>query len=158
MTIESLQGLSTLVLILSGANERLIEAIKNFGAKKLARVPSPNADEDDTTEDRKRQFWVQLLSVALATSIAAWVGDGRPWHWFFTYQVKTGTGNDTLSVTALMLGLLTSGGSAFWNSILDFTREAARLRERKVETLRLLNKSTSAGVALVSNQSVQLKV
>src|SRR5258708_7124435 len=124
---QMLQSLATLVLALSAANERLVEAIKNLvpwlAEEKLA------GGMVDPNKDRWRQLAVQVTSIVLATGVAAWAVKGNPFDWGTIYTI--GTGKDQLNVPAWLLGLLTSGGSAFWNSMLDFARAAGKLREKK---------------------------
>lgn len=159
-SIQSLQGLSTLVLALSAANERLIEAIKNLLAPWLAKEKTTDGATVDPVKDRWRQLAVQVTSFLLATCVAAWIATNNPFAWGAIYKVKAGD-TDVLQVSALMLGLLTCGGSAFWNSMLDFTRAAAKLREQKTDTVRLLNDRTTSppgAAAALTTPAILLKV
>jgi hypothetical protein len=152
MTIESLQSLATLVLLLSAATERLVEACKNL-VPWLASPP-PGVDGAPTPPpDRKRQLVVQLVTVGIATLIAAWVA-AEPGEPFGAY-LSIGTGSDTATgsgttppvnpaknvrqIHVVVLALMTSGGSAFWNGILDFARAAAKLRGVKTALTQSVN-------------------
>ena len=137
MTIDSLQTLATMVLALSAANERLIEALKNLFAPFLAKKQITGNEASDPAGDRRRQLAVQILSVLGALCTAAWIAGGRPWSW--GSSLPLGAAADAPRVPVVLLGLLTSGGSAFWNSVLDFTRGAAQLRKEKADIARRVN-------------------
>ena len=51
---------------------------------------------------------------------------------------------DAFTVPTFVLALLTSGGAAFWNSILDFTKAAKQIKEERLSTMRISNLRMSA--------------
>ncbi len=102
--MEQLLSIVTLLIALSVASERLVEIIKNA-------IPWLNLKRSDSTREGWRKAALQALAVAagIATAFLAGpaIGDivSGPWH----------------TVSGLLaLGLLASGGSGLWNSVLTY--------------------------------------
>lgn len=102
--MESLTNFVTLLLALSIASERLVEIIKNA-------IPWLNHKNSDPKREGWRKSILQGMAL-VAGILTAWLagpalGDQVAGVW------KTTPG-------LLALGLLTSGGSGMWNSLLSY--------------------------------------
>ena len=102
--MENLLSLVTLLIALSVASERLVEIIKNA-------VPWLNQKKEDTREEGWRKSILQALAViaGIVTAILAEPAIGG---------IVTGPWNTFTGIIAL--GLLASGGSGLWNSVLTY--------------------------------------
>ncbi len=106
MNVSNIVAIVTLILALSVASERLVEIIKGF---------VPKLDKKNTTDDKaeaRRCSYIQILAVFSGILTAFLASDYLP-----TEIVGTTSGKD-LSIVGL--GLLASGGSGFWNSMLTY--------------------------------------
>ena len=101
MNITDLTSIISLLIALSVASERLVEITKGF-------VPWLNQQNSNPSIEDCRKAIVQFLAVA-AGIITAWLAS--PFSPDFVPHDLTGK---------LALGLLVSGGSGFWNSILTY--------------------------------------
>lgn len=106
----------SLLVALSIASERLVDIVKGL-------VPWLNQERPNATQEGWRKATLQALAV-IAGITTAWLSSaaipknvGIPENW-------TGT---------LALGLLASGGSGFWNSILSYVTKARDLKAAKAE-------------------------
>ena len=120
MDTTNLTAIISLLVALSVASERLVEIIKGL-------FPVINQENPDPKKEGWRKTFLQFL--ALAAGIAtAWfaspVVPGNLLHGF--------SGN-------LVLGLLASGGSGFWNSILTYANKAKELKAAQAESVKLEN-------------------
>ena len=114
MDIEKLTGLVTLLIALSVASERLVEILKGV-------IPFLGQEftDDAKKEGRSRsalQFLAVLAGVVTALLAKPVLGDAIPQ----AMQNPTGV---------LALGLLASGGSGFWNSILGYFMQVKELKK-----------------------------
>jgi len=115
-TLQSLPSVITLLIALSVAGERLVEIIKGM-------VPWLERDKQNPSEEARRRAALQLMAVGAGIGIAALA-------WPIAREVLPANQN---AVTApLALGLLSSGGSGFWHSILGYV---VNLKDLKGATL-----------------------
>lgn len=105
-----------LLIALSIASERLVEIIKGLSQ-------FLDKQHDDETKERRRRAALQVLAVA-AGIVTAFLA--RP---VIPQEIVPAT--STLSILAL--GLLASGGSGFWNSVLTYLLEVKNLKELTVK-------------------------
>ena len=110
---NSITNAVSLLAALSVATERVVEIIK--GA-----IPPLNRESTNPTEEGFRQVVLHLLA-ALSGFFSAWMAGATmpgvlPPSW-------TGFGGYTI------IGLLVSGGSGFWNSILSYLKATKDLQE-----------------------------
>lgn len=152
MTLSILQSLAVVMIALSAANERLVEIIKSTFPTWLAAPPVTNPPAlIDGRREMRRQRRVQLLSILCAWIVAAFVLYSQSsWKGAF-YQClwspfPISSGTDTFTVPTYVLALLTSGGAAFWNSILDFTKAAKQIKEQRLFAIRLNNDARLAAL------------
>jgi hypothetical protein len=98
-----LTAIVTLILALSVASERLVEIIK--GA-----FPKLDQRKTDEAQETRRRTFLQILAV----------GSGVLTAWLASVYLPAEIVTPTEPLKILGLGLLASGGSGFWNSILDY--------------------------------------
>src|SRR6266513_1224062 len=117
MDTTKLTTVISLLIALSIASERLVDIIKGL-------VPWLNQQRRKPTEEGWRKSALQILAV-ISGITTAWLasaanpkGVGMPVDW-------TGT---------LALGLLASGGSGFWNSILTYVTKAKDVKAAEAES------------------------
>jgi len=103
MNTADITSTVTLILALSVASERLVEIIKGI-------FPSLDKKSDIPEEETKRRAYLQALAV----------GSGLVTAWLASYYLSLDIVKPTELLKVLGLGLLASGGSGFWNSILDY--------------------------------------
>jgi hypothetical protein len=115
--LNLLYALVTLLVALSLASERLVEIIKGM-------VPFLNTENPDAQKERLRRLVLHLLAVAagmLTAYLAKPVISDAP-------AFKEVIGNSGLG-QVWALGLLASGGSSFWNSILSYLLKVKNIKE-----------------------------
>jgi hypothetical protein len=121
MPIDYLTTLLTVVLAVSLAGERLVTYVKTM-IPWLAEEQKTEAKEVDLTRDRNRRVIVLLLALAASWLAASFLVE-EAWTVAALWgKVPIASSNATIPVP--LLGLLASGGSAFWNNILGFTKAA----------------------------------
>lgn len=139
--LSSLAALLALLITLSLAAERLVGFIKN-----LPYVgPWLQADNPNPDLDGLRRVVLQVLAVG-AGMLTAWLAAG-------VLPVIKGTfvnGPDTLARSLWLLGLLASGGSGFWTSILGYVSSIKDIKKTEAIGARV---QTAANVAAIANGS-----
>jgi O-antigen/teichoic acid export membrane protein len=114
MDMVKLTAVVGLLVALSVASERLVEIIKGL-------IPFLNKENPYPDKERIRRVALQCLAVAagIATAFLA-----RP-----TIPVDLIPANTTDVWPVIALGLLASGGSGFWNSVLTYVTSVKDLKE-----------------------------
>jgi hypothetical protein len=105
--LDNLTQFVTILLALSIASERVVEIVKNLSGFLRNKNPSPRLEG-------LRVAAVHMLAV-VSGWLTAWLA--LPWLRLQAPEVA-GQGDGLLLV--LGLGLLASGGSGLWNSVLDY--------------------------------------
>lgn len=153
MEVDKLISIVTLLITLSVASERLVEIIKGFypSLNAPAITDDPKVDTPvDSVAEAKRKSKVSLLAVGCGI-ITAWIaspilaGIFRDLFSNSGCQIFGGFLNDlgkwlpcgfNLSVNGFLLttalGLLASGGSSLWNSILEYLLKIKDLKKVEV--------------------------
>jgi len=112
MDLSALATVISVLIVLSIASERLVEIIKGF-------IPYLDKKNDDQKKEGKRKAYLHIIAIfaGILTAFLAkkTLGNSVPESW-----------NTTTGILAL--GLLASGGSGFWNSILDYVNEVKKLK------------------------------
>jgi hypothetical protein len=110
MSLQSLPAVITLLIALSVATERAVEIVKSL-------IPWLDTINPTPAIEGRRRATIQALAVVFGVVIA-----------YFTWPViaevirTPGEATPPMDVaTVLALGLLASGGSGFWNSLLSYT-------------------------------------
>jgi hypothetical protein len=111
MTTVDLTATVTLILALSVASERLVEIVK--GAV-------PWLDKEWEKHESFRRVLLHVLAVIAGVVTAALSAP---------YLPQTLTGPASGGVSLLGLGLLASGGSGFWNSVLAYMSSLKNLKK-----------------------------
>jgi tellurite resistance protein TehA-like permease len=109
MPINSLPAVLTLLVALSVATERAVEILKSL-------VPWLDTVRPEPASEGRRRATIQALAVVFGVIIAYF-------SWPIIAQVVAQPQPKTPAPdisTILALGLLSSGGSGFWNSILGY--------------------------------------
>lgn len=120
MNTTVLVSIVGLLVALSVASERLVEIIKGSW-------PYLSTEKSDPAAEGRRQAGLQLLAVlaGIATAFLA-----RP-------AIPDALLPTTNTWAIIALGLLASGGSGFWNSILSYVLEVKNLKESIARDKRL---------------------
>ena len=104
MDAAKLTAIVTLILALSVASERLVEIIKGF-------IPAlDKAITNDEAAEARRRSYLQILAV-LSGILTAFLAQD---------YIPNAISDSLKSWSIIGLGLLASGGSGFWNSILTY--------------------------------------
>jgi hypothetical protein len=111
--------LAGIVLAVSIASERLVEIIKGF-------VPWLNEQRPMPYEEGKRKAVLQLLAVLAGIGTAYAGGD----------YIGQGFGEANRYWAIPLVGLLASGGSGLWNSILSYFVQAKDLKKAEAKEAR----------------------
>jgi hypothetical protein len=111
-----LSAIISTLIVLSIASERLVEIVKGF-------IPALDKETNNPRKESRRKAYLQMLAVIAGIFTAflarAALGTSVPEAW-----------NTTTGVFAL--GLLASGGSGLWNSVLGYANEVKKLKKDEV--------------------------
>ena len=117
MDLNNLSAIVAVIVALSIASERLVEIIKGL-------LPFLNKENTtDPTKEGWRRAALHVLAVA-AGIVTAWLAQPI---------IPTKAGALSSDLSFLPLGLLASGGSGFWNSILTYFLKIKDIKELEVE-------------------------
>ena len=111
MNTNPFVNLATTMLALSVALERIVEILKGWFSNSFLF-----ATQSDTKSEMKRVAWLHVFSGALG-AVVAWVS-----HTNVLDGMWKGPDDPPLALQCTIAGLLASGGSAFWNHILDILK------------------------------------
>ena len=122
MDLNNISSIVALLAALSVASERLVEIIKGL-------IPPLNKENPDPAAEGRRQTMLHVLAI-IAGMVTAWLAST-------TTAVKSVIPDTHLAW--IVVGLLASGGSGFWNSIQGYVNKAkdvkkAEAEAKKVET------------------------
>ncbi len=117
-----------LLVALSIASERLVEIIK--GA-----VPPLNQENPDPAKEGRRKAALQFLAV-LAGIVTTWLA----WPAIDSMEGLKLPANRVMGILAL--GLLASGGSGFWNSVLTYVTQVKDIKEEELKQKKLQTSAT----------------
>ncbi len=117
MDTTKLTTVISLLIALSIASERLVDIIKGL-------VPWLNQQRRKPAEEGWRKAALQILAVIAGITTA----------WLASAAIPKGVGIPDDWTGTLALGLLASGGSGFWNSILTYVANAKDLKAAEAET------------------------
>ena len=123
MDATNLTAIVSVILALSIASERLVEIIKGF-------IPSLDKQDSDPKAEGRRRSYLQILAVLSGVLTAFLAKD----------YIPPEIAKPTESWAILGLGLLASGGSGFWNSVLTYVTKTKDLK--KLEAVVAAKKAT----------------
>lgn len=134
LDVNTLSSLVNLIIVLSIASERFVEIIKGL-------VPWLNQEHADATTEGYRRASLQFLAV-VAGIVTAYLARG-----IIPPDVMGASGN----LPVLALGLLASGGSGFWNSVLTYVTKVKDVKSlqakmQKTEVQRAEAERAASGV------------
>jgi drug/metabolite transporter (DMT)-like permease len=121
-----------LLVSLSIASERLVEIIKGL-------IPALNRENPDATREARRKAALQFLAVlsGIITACLAWPA-------ISSIKELQALAHPVWGVLAL--GLLASGGSGFWNSMLTYVTQMKDIKQTEARDRKAdLNRKISAG-------------
>ncbi|HEY0022363.1 MAG TPA: hypothetical protein VGB24_05615 [Longimicrobium sp.] len=110
------------LLTISLASERMVTILKTV-VPALAEQGDPNS----AWNQRVRPLIIQAFTFAFCCATAAMV-EGPATNWFTGSVTLT----DDVKLPVLVVGLLASGGSAFWNNFLGYTKAVKDLKKEAV--------------------------
>jgi hypothetical protein len=116
MDMSKLTTVVSLLIALSIASERLVEIVKGFW-------PALDQQNSDPTKEGRRRAVLQLLAVLAGIATAFLTGPMIPTE---VYDATTPLGT-------LALGLLASGGSGLWNSVLTYVTKVKDVKKLEAE-------------------------
>jgi hypothetical protein len=114
-----LVAIVSLILALSIASERLVEIVKGT-------IPFLSAENADPRKEGIRRSLLQALAVVAGVVTSFLARDYVP------YELSEPAGTWAI----LGLGLLASGGSGFWNSILTYVSQVKDLKELETAAMK----------------------
>jgi len=129
MDTSSLTEITGLLIALSVASERLVEIIKGL-------VPFLNNESPNPTVESLRRVSLQVLAVGAGMATAFVARPAIP----ETLIPRSATGDWPV----LALGLLASGGSGFWNSLLSYLQQAKNAKELLVREMKGMKQTSLA--------------
>jgi hypothetical protein len=116
MDATKLTAIVGVILALSIASERLVEIIKGF-------IPVLEKQDTDPKAEGRRRSYLQILAVFSGVLTAFLARDYIPLE----------IAKPTESWSILGLGLLASGGSGFWNSVLTYVTKAKDIKKAQAD-------------------------
>lgn len=119
--MQTLTSFLTALVALSVGVERVVEVLKGF-VSWLRQDPDPSVDPDGRRAARRRAV-LQILAALIGTGTALAIGPER----FFPGLTEPGDWRRW--AVAVLLGVMASGGSAFWNHALDVLDAVKKTRE-----------------------------
>ena len=127
--MNSLSQIVALLIILSVAAERLVEIIKNLLPSDWLSKENPNPQKEEW-----RKFSLQLLAVGagMLTAFLAKALGALP-----KIEGTAIQGIDTKIFGLILLGLLASGGSGFWTSILTYVSKLKEIKKSEAAMTRV---------------------
>jgi hypothetical protein len=128
MDTTNLTAIISLLVALSVASERLVEIVKGL-------VPALNQENPDPKKEGWRKAFLQILAVAAGIITAFFASPAVPGNIFHGVA-----GN-------LALGLLASGGSGFWNSLLTYANKAKEVKSAEAESKKIDNVTKRVALA-----------
>jgi len=150
MKIENLTELFALILAISLASERLVTIIKS-AIPWLTDEKKTDAQEVDLSADKWRRIIVQLIAFLCAWITSSFLAEGG-FNLFGIVPFGTAEGE----FLVIILGLLASGGSAFWTNILGYTKAVKdiRIQERATASLKYHLLATSVNKNAIGSGQV----
>jgi len=115
METNNIQNFVELLIALSLASERFVEIIKGYW-------PWLNTAKQNLVNENKRKASLQILAVVSGM--------------ITTYLTAPIIGLNLLFPQVLIMGLLASGGSGFWNAILSYVLQIKEIKKAELNQLR----------------------
>lgn len=126
MSMEQIASAITVILAVSVAVERVTEILKQI-------IPGFAEEKANPAAENRRRASLQVLAGAIGT-VVAWQGN---------LQIASQTGVPAY----LLIGAMSSGGSAFWNNVLDAVRATKISRQAQADEKVVIAKQMKAAAA-----------
>ncbi len=120
MSIESLSILLAFVLAISLVTERVMTLLRTV-------IPAVDSELSEPGKERVRRMVMQVLAFLVAWCTAGFMVTGDTFDLFGQISL-TGAG----SYPVMMMGVLGTGGSAFWKDLLGITNTIKKIKKDKV--------------------------
>jgi hypothetical protein len=131
MDLNNVSSIVALLAALSVASERLVEIVKGL-------IPVLNKENPNPDGEGRRQVILHVLAV-IAGIVTAWLAST-------TTTVKLVIPDTPLAW--IVVGLLASGGSGFWNSIQGYVNKAKDVKKAEAERKKIETEAKKAAIAL----------
>jgi hypothetical protein len=127
MNINDLSEMTTILLAISLASERVVTILKTTFPVWLADEKKTEAQEVDLVADKNRRLMILFISFLTSWFAASFLADvpGLVNQELFGAEGSTFLGYIKFGDTQLptfILGLLASGGSSLWSNVLGYTK------------------------------------
>ena len=116
MDLNNISSIVALLAALSVASERLVEIIKGL-------IPILKQENPDPVAEGRRQSILQVLAI-IAGIVTVWLAST-------TTALKSVIPDTPLAW--IVVGLLASGGSGFWNSVQGYVSKAKDVKKAEAE-------------------------
>jgi drug/metabolite transporter (DMT)-like permease len=127
--VDGFVSLLTAMVALSVGVERVVEIVKGFSAW-LRTDPDPKVDPGGR-KAAYRRLTLQSIATVSGATIVAMIGP----HLFLPTIIPADADPTQFWASAVLLGLMGSGGSAFWNHALDLIGAAKSAKEAVKKSL-----------------------
>ncbi|RWY50086.1 hypothetical protein [Mucilaginibacter gilvus] len=117
MDISIISKLVSIILAISLASERLVTFIKTLVPP--LNTPEPPPVPPFSTQEKTRRFIVMILAFLTGWLAAKLMGTEEG---FFSGRLNVGTEALPIWIPYFIIGLMASGGSAFWAKILEYIK------------------------------------
>lgn len=134
MSINDLSEMTTTLLAISLASERVVTILKTSFPVFLADEKKTAAQEVDLIADRNRRLLVLLISFVASWTTASFIADtpGTVIKSTFFGSITFGTPeNGETAFPVWILGLLASGGSSLWSNLLGYTKAVKDVQNQR---------------------------
>jgi len=121
--MDTLTAFLSAMIALSAAVERVVEILKGM-SQRLREDPDPRKDPQGKGAARRRLV-LQVLAALAGATAALTIGPQN----FLKVLPDGGYQSPVRWISAAFIGLMASGGSAFWNHLLDIVGAIKNVKE-----------------------------
>ncbi|MBD1362388.1 hypothetical protein IDJ77_01080 [Mucilaginibacter sp. ZT4R22] len=125
MDISIIMKLVSIILAISLASERLVTFIKTLVP--ALNTPDPAPIPPYSTQEKLRRFAVMILAFLAGWGAAAMMAKD-PTGFFGNLNVGLDTDSGKILIPCFIVGLMASGGSAFWAKILEYIKAVNEIK------------------------------
>jgi hypothetical protein len=130
VSIDNLGELFALLMAIALCTERLVTIAKTTFPGFLATEQKTEAREVDLQADKRRRLAVQAVAYTAAWTTTAFLASGDQFAPFGSIAI--GRAADAPTLPVWLVGLLASGGSALWSSLLGYSSAVRDVRKQQV--------------------------
>lgn len=129
MTFDDITALSTLLIAIGLASERLVTIIKTILPNHLAQERKSENEVADPQKDRGRRIWVIVIAFISAWLTTSFLASGG----FDPLGVVVFGAENSTSLPVILIAFLSMGGSAFWSNIIGYTSAIKDVKKQQKE-------------------------